>query len=87
VTAGGSPLGTTLFGVWLALSLALHAAAHLALVVGLSRQKPAWRGAVAFVLPPLAPYWGWSSGMRAPASVWLAALGAFALGVALNQTS
>jgi hypothetical protein len=77
---------SALVTVWLAVSLVLHAGAHFALVAGLFRREPRWRGAVALLLPPLAPYWGWPLGMRKRAWVWLGALGAYAFGVALTQT-
>jgi hypothetical protein len=78
---------SALLGAWLAISLVLYAGAHVALVVGLFRREPRWRGAVALVVPPLAPYWGWPLGMRARAWLWLGALGAYALGVALSPSS
>ena len=54
---------------------------HVALAFGLARQPPRWRGLVALVVAPLAPWWGWHARLRARAIVWLAA--AFAYAVAL----
>ena len=46
--------------------------AHLALVAGLVVRRPRWRALAALVVPPLAALWGWRSGMRGRAAVWLA---------------
>ena len=55
-------------------AFALLVTAHVALAVGLVLRKPHWRGPVALVVPPLAPYWGLESGMRVRGVVWLAAI-------------
>ena len=68
---------------WLLVALAAHVAAHVALLVQLARKGPRYRALVAFVLPPLAPYYGWLSGAGRLSLVWLVALGAYAVGVAL----
>jgi hypothetical protein len=47
--------------------------AHLTLVFGLSRRTPRWRGLVALVIAPLAPWWGWRERMRARGAAWAAA--------------
>jgi hypothetical protein len=57
--------------------------AHLALVFGLSRRTPRWRGLVALVVAPLAPWWGWSERMRARGAVWMAAAVVYAAALAL----
>ena len=70
-------------GVALTVVLAVFVAAHAVLVAGLARRR-AWRRAVvALLVPPLAPWWGWSAGLRAPTLVWCAALALYALGVTL----
>lgn len=50
--------------------------------------KVAWkRAAIALVLPPLAPYWGWRAGtpaLRRCAIAWAGSLGAYALAVAIG---
>jgi hypothetical protein len=38
------------------------------------RARPRWRGAVALVVPPLAPIWGFREGWMRSASVWIAAV-------------
>jgi hypothetical protein len=69
------------------LDLALYAAivvsfaalvtAHAALVFGLARRTPHWRGPVGLVLAPLAPYWGFKAGLRVRSVLWLFALAAY----------
>ncbi len=66
----------------LLLALLVHAAAHLVIAVGLKRQTSWRRAVIAFVLPPLAPLWGWRAGMRFPVYAWAGALAAYAMGVA-----
>lgn len=62
----------------LVLAFALAVTAHVTLVVGLAGRAPRWRALVALVLPPLAPYWGWS-GLRRRAVLWLGAAAAYAV--------
>ncbi len=64
-----------------AAALGIVAGAHVALLVGLARQKPRWHAVVALVVPPLAPYWGYRAGMRLRVYAWAAALLAYAIGV------
>ena len=52
---------------------------HLALAAGLLRRRPHWRGPAAFLVPPLAPYWGFGAGMRRRVVVWVAALVVYAV--------
>jgi hypothetical protein len=70
-------------GVAIAVVLVAHLGAHLALVVGLARCGPVWRAMAAFVIPPLAPWWGWAAGMRRRTIVWGAALALYGIGVAV----
>jgi hypothetical protein len=56
--------------------------AHVTLALGLARRTPRWRAPVAFVVAPLAPWWGWASGMRVRAVVWLAAVTIYAIALA-----
>lgn len=42
------------------------------------RVRPRWRGALAFVVPPLAPIWAFREGWRRSATLWLVALVAYA---------
>ena len=52
---------------------------HVALAAGLIARKPRWRGPVALLVPPLAPYWGLGAGMRARSVLWLLALALYAI--------
>jgi hypothetical protein len=53
--------------------------AHVTLALGLVRRSPRWHGAVALVVPPLAPWWGWHAGMRARAAIWVVAAPLYAV--------
>jgi hypothetical protein len=63
-----------LLSILLALAFAVFIAAHVALVVGILRAKSRPRAALAFLVPPLAPFWGHELGMTKRANTWLAAL-------------
>ncbi len=56
------------FGVLALVVLVLHAATHLAVVVGLALRPPRWRAAVGFFIAPLGLVWAWREGYRA--RVW-----------------
>ena len=58
-------------------SFALLVSVHLTLAVGLVWRRRYWRGALALLLPPLAPYWGFAEGMRVRSVAWLSALGLY----------
>ena len=58
-------------------SFALLVSVHLTLAAGLVWRRQYWRGALALVLPPLAPYWGFGTGMRLRSILWVAALGLY----------
>jgi hypothetical protein len=45
---------------------------HVMLAIGLSRRAPRWRGPVALVIAPLAPWWAWREKMRAGVVLWVA---------------
>ncbi|HYP74337.1 MAG TPA: hypothetical protein VER12_00190 [Polyangiaceae bacterium] len=61
-----------LFG--LAASLGLLLASHVALSVGLGVLGPWYRGLIAFVVPPLAPFWGYHGKLHARSLLWIVAL-------------
>jgi hypothetical protein len=63
-----------LLSVLLALALLGFVAAHVALVVGIARTPNRPRAALAFFIPPLAPFWGHELGMTKRANAWLGAL-------------
>jgi hypothetical protein len=65
----------------LAAALAVFVAAHGVLVVGLARRRAWGRAAIALLVPPLAPWWGYRAGMRVAALVWGASLLLYAAGV------
>ena len=49
-------------------------ATHVALSVGLARRGPWHRGLLAFVVPPLAPFWGYHGKLHARSLLWIIAL-------------
>jgi hypothetical protein len=67
----------------LASSLVVFVAAHVALVAGLACRRAWGRAAVALLVPPLAPWWGYREGLRVATIAWCAALALYALGVAV----
>jgi hypothetical protein len=68
---------------WILLgALVVHAGAHCAIAATFATKRDWRRAALAFVLPPLAPVWGWRSGMRTLVYAWTVALAAYAIGVA-----
>lgn len=65
--------------VALVVSFAALVTAHVALAVGLTLARPRWRGPLALLVPPLAPYWGMEAGMKRRAAAWVTALAVYAL--------
>jgi hypothetical protein len=55
----------------LVLTFAALVTVHFAIVLGLAFRDPRWRALVAFVVPPLAPYWALRSGMMVRGAVWI----------------
>jgi hypothetical protein len=53
------------------LAFGLLATAHVALSALLLARKPRWRALLAFLFPPLAPYWGWAAGIKVWSALWL----------------
>jgi hypothetical protein len=60
--------------VLLCVAVGLHLVAHVTLVIGLLRRKPWWRGLVALVVPPLAPFWGFEARLRGRVTLWVVTL-------------
>lgn len=58
----------------LAASLGLLFASHVALSVGLAQLGPWQRGLIAFLVPPLAPFWGYSGKLHTRSLLWIVAL-------------
>jgi len=44
---------------------------HVAIVFGLWQRAPRWHAAVAFFVPPLAPYWALRGGMVVRGGIWI----------------
>lgn len=60
--------------ITLVTALAAFATAHVALSAALALHKPWWRGLVAFLVPPLAPVWGFIAKRRVASAAWCAFL-------------
>jgi hypothetical protein len=58
----------------ISVAVGLHLVAHVTLVIGLLRRDPWWHGLVAFVVPPLAPYWGYEARLRGRVTLWITTL-------------
>lgn len=56
----------------LALGLLVFVGAHLAIVVALARRRDYQEAALAFFVPPLAPFYAAERGLRALVWAWLA---------------
>jgi hypothetical protein len=65
--------------VLVSLSFGLLVTAEVVLVIRLAREGPAWRALVAFLVPPLAPYWGFRGQSRGWSGVWVGAFLAYLL--------
>lgn len=62
----------------LLLSFATLVTVHVYLVGRLTaRTRPRWRGAVAFLVPPLAPIWAFREGWRRSGTLWVASFLAY----------
>lgn len=59
-------------------SFAAWGTVHWVLVAKLFGSSPRWHGAMALVVPPLAPYWSLRRGARALPIAWIALLVAWA---------
>lgn len=58
----------------ISVAVGLHLVAHVTLVIGLLRRDPWWHGLVAFVVPPLAAYWGYEARLRGRVTLWVTTL-------------
>ena len=67
------------------LAFAALVTVHVALAFGLFAQRPRWHGALALLLPPLAPYWGARQGLRGRTFAWLALALAYVTALILAQ--
>ena len=70
-----------------ALLLGAFVTTHVALSAFVALASPRWRGLLAFVVPPLAPYWGWRANRRRLAALWIAAFAGYAIALVLSLRS
>jgi hypothetical protein len=54
-------------------SFAILCTVHLAIAIGLALHKPRWKGLLALLVFPLAPYWGHEIRMRLRVTLWVGA--------------
>lgn len=57
--------------ITLVASFALLVTSHVALAFLLTLRRPRWRGPVALLVAPLAPFWGYSAKLYAWSAAWL----------------
>ncbi len=69
-------LGLMVFGF----GLFVTAQVRLVLVLTFT-DRPRWRGLAAFLVPPLAPFYGWKAGRKINAVAWVLALALYVTGV------
>ena len=60
-------------------SLSVWGAIHALVAFRISSRMARWRGFVAFVVPPMAPYWAVRAGHLAWAVAWWGSLGVWAI--------
>jgi hypothetical protein len=70
-------------GVLILVALCAHVGAHVVLVVRLHGRVETWRVVASFFITPLAPYFGFRSGLARTAWTWLATLFVYAAAVGL----
>lgn len=61
----------------ISVAVGLHLVAHVTIVIGLLRRDPWWHGLVAFVVPPLAAYWGYEARLRGRVTLWVTTLAVY----------
>jgi hypothetical protein len=72
----GRSLDLALIGL-LSVAVGLHLVAHVTLVIGLFRRDPWWRGLLALLVPPLAPFWGYEARLRGRVTLWVVSLAVY----------
>ena len=70
-----------------ALLLGAFVTTHVALSAAVAQATPRWRGVLAFVVPPLAPYWGWQANRRRLAALWIALFASYAIALVMTLRS
>jgi hypothetical protein len=63
----------------LLVAFAVLSTAHVTLAIGLARRHPRFRGLLALIIPPLAPWWGWRARMPVRSASWIVAAVAYAI--------
>jgi len=71
--------------VALVLTFAVLVTVHVATLFGLARKRHLAAALGALVLPPLAPYWAFTRGMRARAIAWVASAALYGVAFALAR--
>ena len=60
--------------ITLVISAGVLLSTHVSLSIGLARLGPWHRGIVAFVVPPLAPFWGYHGKLHTRSLIWIIAV-------------
>ncbi len=60
--------------ITLVISAGVLLSTHVSLSVGLARLGPWHRGLIAFLVPPLAPFWGYHGKLHRRSLVWIVAV-------------
>jgi len=60
-------------------AFAILVTANVALSAALLRRPRPWRGVLALLVPPTAPYLGWGEGLRAWPLTWLVAFATYGI--------
>lgn len=80
---GAKPMTDIVVVALLFVAFALVITMHIAITLGLAQRKPRWRALVALVVPPFAPYWAWREHMRRRVGLWIGAVLAYLVLLAL----
>ena len=60
--------------ITLVVSAGVLLSTHVSLSVGLARKGPWQRGLIAFVVPPLVPFWGYHGKLHTRSLIWIIAV-------------
>ncbi|MFT3776181.1 MAG: hypothetical protein QM820_63365 [Minicystis sp.] len=80
MSGGAYDMGVTIV---LVIAFAALVTVHVATVFGLGRRHRAEEAILAFLIPPLAPYWAFLRGMRARAVAWITTAAIYAVALIL----
>ena len=67
-----------------ALLLGAFVTTHVALSAAVAQATRPFRGVLAFIVLPLAPYWGWQANRRRLAALWIAAFASYAIALVVS---